>query len=73
MKVKTIECYNFPEFCEKIQSAINEGYEFDFESNERYPTSFGGYYNVILVNKSENTQDSTEEVSKPRGRKPKSE
>lgn len=51
MKTKTIECYDFPEFCKLMQEAIQDGYEFDFESNERFPTSFGGYYNVILVKK----------------------
>lgn len=49
MKTLTIECYDFPEFCKRMQDAIQEGYEFDFESNERFPTSFGGYYNVVLV------------------------
>lgn len=61
VNTKTIECYDFPEFCRRMQEAIQEGYEFDFESNERFPTSFGGYYNVILVFRPSNSVQMIEE------------
>jgi hypothetical protein len=39
--VKRIETYSLLEFCQEIQSAIQDGYTFDFESNENFPTAFG--------------------------------
>jgi hypothetical protein len=39
--VKRIETYSLYEFCDKVQEAIKEGWVFDFESNENFPTAFG--------------------------------
>jgi hypothetical protein len=41
MQVKTIETYSLYEFCQDVQEAVIEGYRFDFDSNERFPTQFG--------------------------------
>jgi hypothetical protein len=39
--VKRIETYSLYEFCQEVQTAIQDGYTFDFESNENFPTAFG--------------------------------
>lgn len=39
--VKRIETYSLFEFCQEVQTAIQDGYTFDFESNENFPTAFG--------------------------------
>lgn len=41
MENKKIEAYSLFEFCQQVQSAIAEGYSFDFDSNENFPTAFG--------------------------------
>lgn len=37
----TIEAYSLFEFCKQVQDRIIEGYRFNFESNEMFPTAFG--------------------------------
>lgn len=37
----TIEAYSLFEFCKEVQDRIIEGYRFNFESNEMFPTAFG--------------------------------
>lgn len=39
--VKRIETYSLFEFCQEVQTAVQDGYTFDFESNENFPTAFG--------------------------------
>lgn len=41
MEIKKIETYSLYEFCEKIQQAVIEGWRFDFNSNDLFPTAFG--------------------------------
>ena len=41
MEIKKIETYSLYEFCDKVQQSIIEGWRFDFESNELFPTAFG--------------------------------
>lgn len=41
MQVKQIETYSLYEFCQAVEQAVIDGYRFDFESNERFPTQFG--------------------------------
>ena len=41
MQVKQIETYSLYEFCQAVEQAVLDGYRFDFESNERFPTQFG--------------------------------
>lgn len=58
MQTLHIDAYYLGEFCALVQDAIQQGYVFDFESNERYPTAFGSNYTVVMVKK--------ETESKPR-------
>lgn len=41
MEIKRIETYSLYEFCQAVQQNIVEGWRFDFESNENFPTAFG--------------------------------
>lgn len=41
MKTKRIETYSLFEFCQAVQESVIEGWRFDFESNELFPTAFG--------------------------------
>jgi hypothetical protein len=41
MEIKRIETYSLYEFCKVVQEAIVEGWRFDFDSNELFPTAFG--------------------------------
>lgn len=81
MKTLSIDAYQLGEYSQKVQYAILDGYVFDFDSNENYPTSFGSFYHCVMVKVSEQpTQESkvdnnevgSTEVKKP-GRKSKSE
>jgi hypothetical protein len=40
-ETKAIETYSLFEFCQKIQESILQGFRFDFESNQNFPTAFG--------------------------------
>lgn len=44
-----VESYSMYEFCTKIQEAILDGYSFDFDSNENFPTAFGTMLTAGLV------------------------
>ena len=44
-----VEAYSFFEFCQKVQQAINEGYKFDFDSNENFPQIYGSYLTCGMV------------------------
>jgi hypothetical protein len=78
MEIKRIETYSLYEFCQAVQQSIIEGWRFDFESNDLFPTAFGSMLVTGMV-KSEvqsetETQVETEtesEVQVKRGRKPK--
>ena len=41
MQTKRIETYSLFEFCQVVEQSIIEGWRFDFESNELFPTAFG--------------------------------
>ena len=41
MEIKRIETYSLYEFCKAVQEAVVEGWRFDFDSNELFPTAFG--------------------------------
>lgn len=81
MEIKKIETYSLYEFCQVVQQSIIEGWRFDFESNELFPTAFGsmlvtgmvkGKAEVIPEVETEVTEDNTEvEREVKRGRKPK--
>jgi hypothetical protein len=38
---KRIEAYSLFEFCQAVQEAVQEGYVFDFQTSENFPTAFG--------------------------------
>ena len=44
-----VEAYSFFEFCQKVQQAINDGYRFDFDSNENFPQIYGSYLTCGMV------------------------
>lgn len=72
MEIKRIETYSLYEFCQAVQQSIIEGWRFDFESNDLFPTAFGSMLVTGMVKAEEkpvvNTEDNTEVK---RGRKPK--
>ena len=44
-----IEEYSLAAWLAEVETVINQGYKFDFESNEGYPTGFGSMYTAVLV------------------------
>jgi len=46
---KRIESYGLYDFCKDIQEALNEGYVFDFDTNENFPTAYGTMLTCGLV------------------------
>jgi hypothetical protein len=75
MSVKRIETYSLYEFCKEIEQAILEGYRFDFNSNELFPTAFGTMLVTGMVKDEDKISSPqtliTEEIAQPtkRGRK----
>ena len=77
--VKRIESYGLYDFCQDVQAALQEGYVFDFDTNENFPTAYGTMLTCGLVKPNENVEVDTvtevEEVSEAepakRGPKPK--
>jgi hypothetical protein len=61
--VKRIESYGLSDFCQDIEAAFKEGYAFDFDTNENFPTAFGTMLTCGLVKankKVEKTETETE-------------
>jgi len=52
------------DFLADVESAINLGYKFDFETNENYPQVSGWYYTAILIPKTEEDLKKEKKVSK---------
>lgn len=48
-----VENYGLPEWAAEVEQVINQGYKFDFETNEHYPQTMGYLYTAILVPKGE--------------------
>lgn len=85
MEIKKIETYSLYEFCQAVEQSVIEGWRFDFNSNELFPTMFGSMLvtgmvkDNIEVKSKDNTEviiednaDNTENKSEvKRGRKPK--
>ena len=80
MEIKRIETYSLYEFCQAVQQSIIEGWRFDFESNELFPTAFGSMLvtgmvkaeekpEVVIEDYAEDYAEDKAEVK--RGRKPK--
>lgn len=76
MEIKRIETYSLYEFCQAVQQSIIEGWRFDFESNELFPTAFGSMLVTGMVKVEEKPFGPTELITEDntevkRGRKPK--
>jgi len=78
MEIKKIETYSLYEFCQVIEQSIIEGWRFDFNSNELFPTAFGSMLVAGMVKPEiEDTNELVTEVivqdntEVKRGRKPK--
>ena len=76
MEIKRIETYSLYEFCQAVQQSVIEGWRFDFESNELFPTAFGSMLVTGMVKAEEKAEVVIEDYAedKPevkRGRKPK--
>ena len=84
MEIKRIETYSLYEFCQAVQQSVIEGWRFDFESNELFPTAYGSMLVTGMVKKPEVKQvvlseDNAQVLSEvntqdnqvKRGRKPK--
>ncbi len=50
METKRIETYSLFEFCQKIQEAIIEGWRFDFEGVDNFPTAYGTMVTAGMIN-----------------------
>jgi hypothetical protein len=62
MKTQKIEAYLLAEFCQKIEGLLKEGWKFDFETNDNYPTSYGSFYQATLVQKNQESDKPVEEI-----------
>lgn len=58
--------YSFFEFCQKTQEALKNGYEFDFDKNDGFPTAFGSVFTARMY-KTEEVQESQQVQNKPKG------
>lgn len=54
--VKRIESYGLYDFCQDVQAALQEGYVFDFDTNENFPTAYGTMLTCGLVKPNENVE-----------------
>ena len=56
MQTKRIETYSLFEFCQQVEQSIIEGWRFDFNSNELFPTAFGSMLVTGMVKTEEVTE-----------------
>lgn len=54
--VKRIESYGLYDFCQDIEAAFKEGYKFDFDTNENFPTAYGTMLTCGLVKAGEKVE-----------------
>lgn len=80
MEIKRIETYSLYEFCQAVQQAVIEGWRFDFDSNELFPTAFGSMLVTGMVKAQDKAEVVIEDYAEDepkvnteikRGRKPK--
>ncbi len=76
MEIKRIETYSLYEFCQAVQQSIIEGWRFDFDSNELFPTAYGSMLVTGMVKAETSTEDKSDVIVQDnaevkRGRKPK--
>jgi hypothetical protein len=58
--VKRIESYGLFDFCKDIEAALTEGYVFDFDTNENFPTAYGSMFTCGLVKAGEEVETESE-------------
>jgi hypothetical protein len=63
MQTKRIETYSLFEFCQVVEQSVIEGWRFDFESNELFPTAFGSMLVTGMV-KAEYGEDTQEQLQR---------
>lgn len=63
MEIKRIETYSLYEFCQAVQQSIIEGWRFDFDSNELFPTAFGSMLVTGMVKAEPKIKGPTELVT----------
>jgi hypothetical protein len=63
MEIKRIETYSLYEFCQAVEQSVIEGWRFDFESNELFPTAFGSMLVTGMVKAPSQQQEA---VSQPK-------
>lgn len=61
--VKRIESYGLYDFCQDIEAAFKEGYVFDFDTNENFPTAYGTMLTCGLVKAGKKVEEVTETVT----------
>ena len=76
MEIKRIETYSLYEFCQAVQQSVIEGWRFDFDSNELFPTAYGSMLVTGMVKAETSTEDKPDVITQDntevkRGRKPK--
>ena len=68
MQIKRIETYSLYEFCKAVQEAVVEGWRFDFDSNELFPTAFGTMLVAGMVKAESKQPEVVVEAQPKRGR-----
>lgn len=63
MEIKRIETYSLYEFCKAVQEAVVEGWRFDFDSNDLFPTAFGTMLVAGMVKAEPKIKNPTELVT----------
>lgn len=53
MEIKKIETYSLYEFCQAVQQSVIEGWRFNFDSNDLFPTAFGSMLVTGMVKTAE--------------------
>jgi hypothetical protein len=61
--VKRIESYGLYDFCQDVQEAFKEGYVFDFDTNENFPTAYGTMLTCGLVKAGKKVEEKAEETT----------
>jgi len=65
---KKIEAYSLFEFCQLVQESLLQGYRFDFDSNDNFPTAFGSLLVAGMVLPAQATEAPKEDKAPKRGR-----
>lgn len=68
MEIKRIETYSLYEFCKAVQEAVVEGWRFDFDSNDLFPTAFGTMLVAGMVKAETKQPEVVAEEAPKRGR-----